>query len=107
MFSMKTRLFSIIRLFTLAFCLPAMGADRINVTEPPYGAIPDDGQDDTAAINAAIWSGQSIYFPPGTYNYSGSIYVPANTSYRFYGDGPGVSTIVFTGNPYTGFYGYD
>jgi hypothetical protein len=69
--------------------------DRINVTD--YGAIPNDGLDDTAAINSAINAGQSIYFPPGTYNYTGAMNALANTSYRFYGDGPGVSVIAFTG----------
>lgn len=102
---MRMRLLLLILLLSAGFCLPVMAADRINVTD--YGAIPNDGQDDTAAINSAINAGHSIYFPPGSYNYYSSIYVPANTSYRFYGDGPGVSTIVFTGNPYTGFYGYN
>jgi Pectate lyase superfamily protein len=104
---MRTRSFLIALLLSFGFCVAATAADRINVTEPPYGAIPNDGGDDTNAINAAMWSGQSIYFPPGTYNYTGSVVIPANTSYRFYGDGPGVSTIIFTGNPYTGFYGYN
>ncbi|HKP03589.1 MAG TPA: glycosyl hydrolase family 28-related protein [Chthoniobacterales bacterium] len=111
---MRTRLFSIVLLLSLGFCLPAMAEDRINVTDPAYagGAIPNDGQDDTAAINAAVNAGpanagRSIYFPPGSYNYTGFIWLPANTSYRFYGDGPGVSTIVFTGNPSGGIWGYN
>ena len=74
----------------------ALAVDRINVTN--YGATPNDGTNDTTAINAAVSAGRSIYFPPGTYNYTGLLYVPANQSYRFYGDGPGVSTIIFTGN---------
>ena len=30
--------------------------------------------------------------------------LPTNVSFRLYGDGPGVSTIIFTGNPNTGIY---
>jgi hypothetical protein len=104
---MKSKLlFPVILLLSLVFCLPAMAVvDRINVTSSPYNAIPNDGIDDTAAINAAVAAGRSIYFPPGTYNYTGSITLPANLSYRIYGDGPGVSTIIFAGNPYAGIYG--
>jgi hypothetical protein len=72
-----------------------------NVTD--YGAIPNDGLDDTAAINAAVAAGTSIYFPPGSYKYTGRITLPANKSYRLYGDGPGVSIIAFTG-PNAGIY---
>lgn len=105
--AMKTRLFPlsvVILLLNMVVCL-STGAtpvyDRINVTSAPYNAIPNDGIDDTAAINAAIIPGtapsRSIYFPPGTYNYAGPMTLPANVSYRLYGEGPGVSTIIFTG----------
>lgn len=67
------------------------------------GGTPNDGSDDTAGINKAIASGTSIYFPQGTYNYRGRITLPANKGYRLYGDGPGVSTIAFTG-PNAGIY---
>lgn len=67
------------------------------------GATPNDGGDDTAAINKAIATGTSIYFPQGTYNCAGRITLPANKAYRIYGDGPGVSNIVFTG-PNAGIY---
>jgi pectate lyase-like protein len=91
--------FSILLNFACRFS--AVAVDRINVTD--YGATPDDGTDDTAAINSAVAAGTSIYFPPGSYNYTGRITVPANKSYRFYGDGPGVSVILFTG-PMAGIY---
>ena len=72
---------------------------QVNVTA--YGAVPNDGQPDNNGINAAVSAGQDIYFPPGTYNFTGSIDLPANRRSRLYGDGPGVSTIVFTnGAPY-------
>jgi hypothetical protein len=83
-------------LFNLACGFGAAAVDRINITD--YGATPNDGTDDTAAINSAVAAGTSIYFPPGSYNYTGRITVPAHKSYRFYGDGPGVSTILFTGH---------
>lgn len=62
-----------------------------------FGASGTGFTDDTAAINAAIAAGTAVYFPPGIYKYTGSMTLPANTSYRLYGDGPGVSTIQFTG----------
>jgi hypothetical protein len=43
----------------------------INVTLPPYGAEPNDNEDDTAAIQRAITdnvdTGRMLYFPAGTY----------------------------------------
>jgi hypothetical protein len=103
---MKNPLFPLrgaVVLVSLLLSVSAMAVDRINVTD--YGAVPNDGISDNTAINNAVASGRSIYFPPGTYNYTGSITLPANQSYRLYGDGPGVSTIVFNGNPYAGIYG--
>ena len=95
--------FSIL-LLSLAIGSSAMAAvDRINITtvgvgNPPVYAIPNDGIDDKPQIDAAILAGKSIYFPPGTFNYNGRMTLPAD-SYRLYGEGPGVSTIIFTGNP--------
>ena len=97
---MKKQLFSCLAIGLLLNLLGAassLAADRINITSPPYNAIPNDGISDKPAIDAAIAAGRSIYFPPGTYNYPGLMSLPANQSYRLYGDGPGVSNIVFTG----------
>jgi hypothetical protein len=70
------------------------------------GAVGNGTTDDTAAINRAIlYGGNSIYFPPGKYRYIGSMVFPTNTAYRVYGDGPGISTIIFEGN--FGTYGID
>ena len=88
--------------------MAAVAPDRTNVCG--HGAIPNDGSDDTLAINNAINAAtptptpgtlpsRSIYFPPGTYMFTGKINLAPNTSYRFYGDGPGVSTILFSTNP--------
>lgn len=52
-------------------------AGVIDVTAEPYGAVPDDGQDDTAAIQQALndyTSGNTIfYFPDGTYDLSDAL----------------------------------
>jgi hypothetical protein len=66
------------------------------------GAVGDGITDDTAAINRTIAAGTIVYFPPGTYKYVGAMTLSANKSYRIYGDGPGVSTILFFGGPNAG-----
>ena len=104
-------------LFSLLFSLVVCGSlqasvlyDRVNVTDIPgttVHATPNDGLPDTTGINAAISytfpgsnATKSIYFPAGIYIYDGPMTLTANTSIRLYGDGPGVSIIIFTGtNP--------
>jgi hypothetical protein len=62
----------------------------IDVTSPEYGAIPNDGKDDTAAIQKALSQfpnqGRVIYLPNGVYNISDSLHwssgVPYNSDYR-------------------------
>jgi hypothetical protein len=65
--------------------LPHAAAEAADVVFPPdavvnvkdYGAIPDDGKDDTQAIQKAITdnvgTGRTIYFPAGTYDLSDSL----------------------------------
>ena len=44
-----------------------------------YGAIPNDGLDDTAAIQAAIDSGNTtVYLPVGTYTLQGTVFIRNN-----------------------------
>jgi polygalacturonase len=44
-----------------------------------FGAIPNDGQDDTVAIQAAIDSGKTtIYLPVGSYNLQGTVFIRNN-----------------------------
>lgn len=44
-----------------------------------FGAIPDDGKDDTVAIQAAIDSGKTtVYFPNGSYDLQGTVLVRNN-----------------------------
>jgi hypothetical protein len=55
----------------------------VNVTD--YGAKPSDGNDDTAAIRAAIddsHSGDTVYFPAGTYDVGDSITLRGDRNYR-------------------------
>ncbi|MEY2490246.1 MAG: hypothetical protein QOC70_2188 [Verrucomicrobiota bacterium] len=62
------------------------------------GAAGDGIANDTDAINRTIQAGGIVYFPPGKYRYIGQMTVPVTVppkSYRFYGDGPGVSLILF------------
>ncbi|MDZ8055790.1 MAG: glycosyl hydrolase family 28-related protein [Aulosira sp. ZfuVER01] len=58
----------------------------INVTSPEYGAIPNDGQDDTEAIQKALskspGGGRFIYLPNGVYNVSNSLHWPTGERYR-------------------------
>ena len=112
---MKIRFFSVslvTLLLNLSAWLPTMTAatDRTNVASAPYNAIPNDGLDDTAAINAALTAptptpapgstpSRSIYFPPGTYIYKGPMKLATFVSFRLYGDGPGVSKILFQIDP--------
>ncbi|WP_421658239.1 glycosyl hydrolase family 28-related protein [Leptothermofonsia sp. ETS-13] len=50
-----------------------------------YGGLPNDGIDDTAAIQAAIDSGATtVYLPNGTWNLNGTIYLRGNVR-RFLG----------------------
>jgi len=78
----------------------AVAANNINVRN--YGAVGNGLTDDTAAINAAFAtcaSGDSVYFPPGTYLVKApsagteSIIHFNKTNITIFGDGAGVSTI--------------
>ena len=52
-----------------------------------FGGVPDDGEDDSAAIRAAAKSGaRTIYFPPGRWNIDESISLPG-TVRRIIGTG--------------------
>ena len=54
----------------LAMCGSAIG---VTITDEPFNAIPDDGKDDTMAIQAAIDSlpgGGHVIIPAGTFNVS-------------------------------------
>ncbi|OUL18114.1 hypothetical protein BV378_37300 [Nostoc sp. RF31YmG] len=61
-------------------------AGVVNVTSPEYGAIPNDSQDDTKAIQKALSQfpnqGRVIYLPNGVYNISNSLHWPAGVRSR-------------------------
>jgi len=57
----------------------------VNVLD--FGADPTGVADSTTAINAAIASGKSVYFPRGTYLTVGSHSISYPSRQRFFGDG--------------------
>lgn len=83
-----------------------LGRPYINV-KTDYGAIPDDDEDDTEAIQAALAAcgtagGGVVFVPAGTFLYSGILQIPSYT--RLVGTGPASilqptanTTIRFTG----------
>lgn len=52
----------------------------LDVTKPPYGATPDDWNDDRNAIQQAVYDAMAYkavcYFPSGTYRITGQIHCP-------------------------------
>lgn len=58
-------------------------AGVLDVTQPPYNAVPNDGLDDTAAIQAALNAFPNgrriIYLPNGIYDMSDTLTWPAGT----------------------------
>jgi hypothetical protein len=58
----------------------------VDVTSPEYGAIPNDGKDDTKAIQKALGQfpnqGKVIYLPNGVYNISDTLYWPPGVPLR-------------------------
>ena len=75
---------------------PPLSATTRRVTD--YGAVPDDGGDDRAAINSAIASalpGDTVYFPVGTYRVSGSIL--AKSGIRLEGTNTNGSVLLYVG----------
>jgi hypothetical protein len=62
--------------------LPSPQTNIINVKDPPFNAIGDGVADDTTALRTALGAvgtnGAVIYFPDGTYNYSGVLFVHSN-----------------------------
>ena len=70
-------------------------ADVVSVTDAEYGAIPDDGGDDTDAIQQAIdqasRSGKAVFLPKGRYRISRTIVLRRNT--RLFGVSRNLSLI--------------
>lgn len=74
-------------ILTLTNCSPKHEPNKVSITKTDtaidkysiisYGAIPDDGKDDTAAIKKAL-SGKNayVYFPPGEYHVSEGLKLP-------------------------------
>ena len=70
---------------------------EVHLSVKDFGAVGDGHSDDTTAIQATVnrcvaLGGGTVYFPPGTYNITATILVPASQSISFVGAGY-VSTI--------------
>ena len=82
--------------------LPDPQTNVIDVTAAPYHAVGDGVADDTDAIRAAITNAGVIYFPDGTYNCSGVLFVHKdNTILR--GQSRSNTVIRFTQSLQTGY----
>ena len=55
--------------------LPSPQTNIINVKNPPYNAVGNGVADDTIALRNALTNSGVIYFPDGTYNCSGVLFV--------------------------------
>lgn len=76
---------------------PAQDKMRDFVSVKDFGALGDGVADDTAAINLAIASGAlRIYFPPGTYNTTGSHSLNGKNGMQLVGAGVGASILNIT-----------
>jgi hypothetical protein len=76
-------------IFALLLAAAPLAAQQV-VNIQDFGAIPDDGQDDSAAIQAAFRSldpakGGTVFCPPGTYDIASPIVVESS-AVRFRGD---------------------
>ena len=84
--------------FQISYTPPFTGSVATNlgdksaqwVSVKDFGAVGDGVVDDTAAIQAAIDTGNSLYFPPGNYIISSTLtfYTGANNGQRLMGAGP-------------------
>ena len=74
-----------------------------DVTDPAYGAVPNDGIDDTAGIQAAIdaamghHQGGIVHIPVGTYQIRDTLYVSADRVLKFRGDGSASTILIWIG----------
>ena len=69
---------------------------RESVSVLDFGAVGDGVTDDTAAIQAALTTGQAVFFPDGTYKVTGTL---TYNSFVF-GNNPGNVVINYTGTGY-------
>jgi hypothetical protein len=77
-----------------AGCSPAPTYTTLKNVKLDYCAMGDGITDDTAAIQNAVNSGESLYFPPGKYMISNTITLPNMGDIIYVGSGRG-KTIIF------------
>ena len=65
-----------------------------------FGAVGDGVTDDTKAVEMAIATGKSVYFPAGTYLITSTLSITPDTSTRLYGDGAAKSIMRYEGDGY-------
>lgn len=70
---------------------------RESVSVKDFGAVGDGVTDDTAAIQTALNTGKSVYFPQGSYLITSGLTITANYQ-TLYGDGPLSKIICNTGS---------
>ena len=68
-------------LFIVMFCITVTVARATAIDVTSFGAVGNNSTDNRVFIQNAVNSaaaGDTVYFPPGLYNVSGTIYVPSN-----------------------------
>lgn len=74
--------------------LPEPNSSCVSITQ--FGGSPSNG-DNTEAFKSALAQSSQIYFPMGTYNFSGTLNIPAGTS--IWGAATGRTSLNGGGNP--------
>ncbi len=74
---------------TLLLCAGVVHAAPVDVTT--LGVIPNDGNDDSSALTAALQNNQELFLPAGVYTFNSTVYIPSQR--RIAGAGKDVTTI--------------
>jgi hypothetical protein len=72
---------------------------RESVSAKDFGAVGNGVTDDTAAIQAALNTGNTVYLSAGTYLITAGLFILTNGQ-NIYGDGPSQSNILVSGSGY-------
>ena len=76
----------LVLLLALAVCAASAEPDNTTINVTDYGAVADDGEDDAAAINAALAAaangGMTVVIPAGEWDIDSRLYIPSNTELK-------------------------